>query len=482
MVTSLKVAFGVNDSARRVPGAPRPGAPAWRKAWRRVTRSFDRLAQSSPARATLLVFVGIIAVITSLLSLPFATTSGVAASPIDALFTAVSSVCVTGLTTVDTALFWSPFGQAVIMAGIFIGGLGVMTLASMLALAVSSHLGLAQRMLASDATRSGGMSDLGRILLSVLVISVLVEGVAFIAISTRLLILGVPWQTALWDGLFTAISAFNNAGMLNMQGGASTQAGDWGFILPIILAATVGAVGFPVIIDVIRNPRRARKWSLHTKLTLTVFVVLFAVSVISTAILEWNNPDTFGNLSASEKSLNSLLSGINSRSLGISAVDTSAEHSTTIFLTGIFMFIGGGSASTAGGIKVTTLAVLFLAVAAEAKGDHDVEVFGRRLQFGTVRLAVSVLFISTTLVLGGAFMLLLLTSFSLESILFEVISAFGTVGLSLGITPELPGAGKAVLIFLMFAGRLGPMTFATALALREKRRLVRMPESRPIVG
>ncbi|MFT0762236.1 potassium transporter TrkG [Actinomyces sp. F1_1611] len=454
----------------------------WWQVHRRVARWFEHLAQRSPARATLLVFLAIITAITGLLSLPIATTSGERAPFIDALFTAVSAVCVTGLTTVDTATYWSHFGQGVMVLGVFIGGLGVMTLASLLALVVSSHLGLTQRMLASSATGSRGMSDVGQILTNVMMVSLVVEGGVFVALSLRFLTLGFTVPDALWSGLFMAISSFNNAGFVNLEGGAASFVGDWGFLLPIILAATVGALGFPVLNDFIRNPRKPRRWTLHSKMTLSVFGGLFFLSVVSTAVLEWNNPGTFGHLAGSEKVLNSLLSGINSRSLGISAIDTSAQESTTIFLTGIFMFIGGGSASTAGGIKVTTFAVLFLAVLAEAKGSHDVEVYGRRLRFGTVRLAVSVLFISTAMVLLAAFLLLAMTNLPLEAVIFETISAFGTVGLSLGITPHLPAAAKAVLVFLMFAGRLGPMTFATALALREKSRLVRMPESRPIVG
>lgn len=461
--------------------ARRHKIPWWRVSLH-VKRWFDKLARHSPARATLIVFLVIISVITLLLSLPIATASGSRAPAIDAFFTAVSAVCVTGLTTVDTADFWSPFGQGVIMAGIFIGGLGVMTLASMLALAVSRHLGLTQRMLVSTATGSGGMSDLRRILRNVLLVSITVEGGIFIIIAARLLTRGISAPRALWDGLFMSISSYNNAGMVNIPGGAEQFVSDWGFLLPVTVAATIGALGFPVLIDIIAKPGKVRRWTLHTQLTLLVFGGLFVVSVISTALLEWNNPGTFGPLSASDKILNSLLSGVNSRSLGVSAIDVSAQETPTIFLTGVFMFIGGGSASTAGGIKVTTLAVLFLAVLAEAKGSHDVEVFGRRLPFGTVRLAVSVLLVAAALVGTASFLLLLLTNFSLEAIVFEAVSAFGTVGLSLGITPLLPPVGKFLLAVLMFAGRLGPMTFATALALRERRRLVRMPESRPIVG
>lgn len=440
------------------------------------------MARKSPARATLVIFFFLVLIQSLLLSLPIATRSGRRAPYIDALFTAVSSVCVTGLTTVDTAEYWSVFGQGIIALGIAIGGLGVMTLASLLALAVSSHLGLTQRIIARDSGVSGGMSDVGRLIRNVALISLAVEGVVFLALAINFLRLGYPWEQSFWDAMFMAISSFNNAGFVNVAGGAAQFIGDAGFLLPITAAATVGALGFPVLVEIVRRHHRPRRWSLHTKLTLTVFGGLFLLSFAATALVEWNNPATFGPLTIWEKILNSLLAGVNTRSLGVSAVDVGSERPITTFLSGIFMFIGGGSASTAGGIKVTTFAVLVLAVAAEAKGYRDVEAFGRRMSPGTVRLAVSVLFVSVALVIGGSFFLLALSPYSLEQVLFETISAFGTVGLSTGITPYLDAAPKAVLAALMFAGRLGPITVATALALRERPRLIRMPEGRPIVG
>lgn len=455
---------------------------AFNRSFGRFSRWFEHLSRSFPARATLLVFVTLIALITGLLVLPVSTASGNSPEFIDALFTAVSAVCVTGLTTVDTATYWSGFGQGVIALAMFVGGLGVMTLASLLALAVSRHLGLTQRMLASDATGTSGMSDLGRIIISVFSISIVVVGATSVLLFGRLVSLGFSATEAAWDSVFMAISSFNNAGFVSIEGGAARFISDWGFFLPIILAAMVGAVGFPVISDILAKPLRPRRWTLHTKLTLTVFFLLVAVSIVSTGLLEWNNPQTLGALSTQDRMLESLLAGINSRSLGVSAIDVSQMNSATIFLTDIFMFIGGGSASTAGGIKVTTLAVLILAVVAEARGSHDVEVFRRRLPFGTVRLAVSVLVIAVMLILTSTFLLLLVTDFSMEQLLFESISAFATVGLSMGITPDLPVSAKFLLSLLMLVGRLGPMTLAAALALRERRKLIRMPEARPIVG
>lgn len=440
------------------------------------------LARNFPARATVLVFLFIIVVITSLLCLPIATTSGHGTSFVNALFTAVSAVCVTGLTVVDTATYWSHFGQAVIASGIFIGGLGVMTLASLLALAVSQHLGLTQRMLARDSSDSGGMGGVGRLLTGVFIISVTAELAIALVLFFRFEAAGTPPLKAIWDSFFMAISAFNNAGFVNVPGGVDGFIGDWGFLLPIIIGATVGAIGFPVITDITKNWRSPRRWTLHTKLTLSTFGILMLGSIVITGLLEWNNPNTLGALAESDRVLNSLLAGINTRSLGISLIDVNEMHGATILITNLSMFVGGGSASTAGGIKVTTLAVMFLALLAEARGLQDAEGFRRRLSFGTVRLAVSVLLMGAILVIAGTFLLLVMTDHTLDEAMFEAISAFGTVGLSTGITPTLPVPARFVLAVLMFAGRLGPMTFATALALRDRRRLIRMPEARPIVG
>lgn len=439
-------------------------------------------AREYPARVTVLVFLILITIVTSLLSLPIATVGPGSAQFLDALFTAVSAVCVTGLTTVDTALYWSGFGEFVIILGVFIGGLGVMTLASLLAFAVSRHLGLTGRILARDAVGSKAMSNSGTIIMGVFFTSVTVEAVLFVFLFIRLLTQGTALGDAAWDAMFMSISSFNNAGFVNLPGDAEALVGDWGVLLPVIVGAFIGALGFPVLSELQRNPFKASRWSLHTKLTLSVFITLVVTSVIFTGSLEWNNPDTFGKLPVDERILNSLLAGVNPRSLGVSPVPVDNMHPATLFVMGVSMFIGGGSASTAGGIKVTTFAVLLLAVLAEARGSQDIETFRRRLSTGTLRLAVSVLTISAALVGAATFMLLLLTDFGLEQVLFEVISAFGTVGLSSGITGDLPGSAQLLLAGLMLAGRLGPMTLATALALREQPHLIRMPEAHPIVG
>ena len=442
----------------------------------------DHVARSSPARLALMVFASIIAVETALLSLPAATASGEPAPFVDALFTATSAVCVTGLTTVDTATYWSPFGQAVILVGIKIGGLGVMTLASILGLAVSRRIGLTQRMLAASETKTTRLGEVGTLVRAVLVASLAVELVLTVILVPWFLNLGESFGQALWHGLFMALSIFNNAGFVIVEGGLTPFVGDWWLGLPIVVGTFIGAIGFPVILNVARLWRTPRKWTLHSKLTLVTSSALAVGATLAFALFEWTNRSTLGRLPLDERILASLVHGMVPRSSGFSTVDVGQMREATWFITDALMFVGGGSASTAGGIKVTTLAVLVLAIVAEARGDRDIEAFGRRIGSSTVRLAVSVAFIGATLVGIATLLLLMLTDLRLDVVLFEVISAFATVGLSTGITPHLPDAGKYVLTVLMFAGRTGTITVAAALALRERRRVIRMPNERPIIG
>ncbi|WP_099332400.1 TrkH family potassium uptake protein [Actinomyces minihominis] len=452
------------------------------RSWLHRSRlSFNQFAMRYPARLTLLVFTFLIAVTTLLLSLPIANTGRHFTPFIDALFTAVSAVCVTGLSVVDTATYWSGFGQAVIAAGIALGGLGVMTMASLLTLAVSRRLGLTQRLMAQDDTQ-GRMGDAVTLVKAVFITTVIAEVVLFLVIAPAFLRQGRPFLTSVWDALFISISSFNNAGFVNMEGGVAPYVSDWFVLLPLVLAAFVGAIGFPVFVDLRRNWRKPRSLSLHSKITITTYISLAVITGLIIAALEWNNPYTFGALDFSGKSLSTIVGAINTRSLGVSAIDVSQMTGASWLVQDISMFIGGGSASHAGGIKVTTFTILLLAAWAEARGRRDVEAFHRRLPLGTIRQAVAVLLAAVVLVLGASAVLLVITPFTLDRIIFEVISAFGTVGLSTGITSALPPAAKFVLSLLMVIGRIGPMTFAAGLALREKQSFLRLPEERPIVG
>ncbi len=444
---------------------------------------FAHEARNAPARLAVVIFASIVAVISALLSLPIASNSGRAPAFVDILFTGVSAVCVTGLTTLDTATQWSTFGQAVIALGIMIGGLGVMTLASILGVAVSRHLGLTQRILAAAETKQDDMGRLSGLLRAVLFTSLTAEFILFLIFFPRFLTLGTMGVgEAAWQATFMAISVFNNAGFVIMVGGLGPFASDWWMLFPIILGTAIGAVGFPVIQDVAARWRTPRKWTLHTKLTLSVYVILAFVGTMMLGLTEWTNPETLGSMDTASKTLNALLAGVNSRSSGLSALDVGVMRPQTHFVQDLLMLIGGGSASTAGGIKVTTFAVLVLAVVAEARGDRDIEVYGRRIPASVVRVAVAVTLLGSALVGVSVVVLLSLTNYSLDVILFESISAFATVGLSTGITATLPPGAKYVLALLMFAGRTGSMTMAAALAMRERSRVIRMPEERPIIG
>lgn len=447
-----------------------------------VRDAIDAIARRSPARLTLMVFLGVIAIETLLLSLPIATSSGERAPLVDAMFMATSAVCVTGLVTHDVATYWSDFGHVVIMFGIMIGGLGVMTLASILGLAVSRRMGLTSKLLAAAETKVTRLGEVGSLIRAVIAASLTLTFGLSLVFVPRFLVEGFGFGESLWQGWFMAVSVFNNAGILILDGGLTPYVTDWWMCLPIIVGTFIGAVGFPVVLSVASHWRTPRRWTLHAKLTITTSLALWVLGVVLIGAFEWNNDATFGQLPLHGRALASMVAGMTPRSSGFATVDIHDMGEATWFLQDALMFIGGGSASTGGGIKVTTFAVMLLAIVAEARGDRDIEAFGRRLDGGVVRLAIAVAFIGATFIGLAALALLVLTDYHLDVILFEVISAFATCGLSTGITPDLPNSGKYVLIALMFAGRTGTMTLAAALALRNRRRVIRLPEERPIIG
>ncbi len=442
----------------------------------------DRLARQSPARLAVTVFAAVVALFTTLLLAPFATATGEPAPFVDALFTATSAVCVTGLVVVPTGTFWSTYGLVVILIAIKVGGLGVMTLASILGMAVSRRIGLTQKLLTASETKTTRLGEVGSLVRVVIITSTALELSVAALLIPRFLVLKESAGDAIWHGVFYGISAFNNAGFIPTEEGLMPYAGDWALCLPIIVGVFVGSLGFPVILNIMRNRKRPEKWSLHTKLTLTTSAILVVVATVLFGAIEWANPDTLGGHDLPTKILISLFAGVMPRSCGFSTIDIGQMRESSWLITDALMFVGGGSASTAGGIKVTTLAVMLLAILAEARGDRDVEAFNRRIPRETLRLSVAVVFVGATAVLVSSLFLLEITGQSLDVVLFEVISAFATVGLSTGITPDLPDLAKYILVVLMFVGRTGTMTFAAALALRDRRRIIRYAEERPIIG
>ncbi|MDR1440835.1 MAG: TrkH family potassium uptake protein [Bifidobacteriaceae bacterium] len=442
----------------------------------------DRLAHASPARLAVAAFSLVVLVVAVLLCLPLARAGAYSPGIVDAIFTATSAVCVTGLTTVPTAEYWSGFGQVVIVAGMQIGGLGVMTLGSLLSLAASRRLGLRSKVLTASETGTSRLGEVGILVRAVAIISLAAELLLMAVLTPKFMMAGESLGTALWHGLFYGVSAFNNAGFVPTEAGLEAFASDWWVLAPIMTAVFVGSLGFPVILDLTRHWRHPSALSLHSKLTISCCLVLLGFSWVAFTAIEWNNPGTVGPLSAGATVLNTLFAGVMTRSGGFATVDISQQHPATTLLQDALMFVGGGSASTAGGIKVTTLAVMLLAIRAEARGDRDMEAFGRRIEPSILRVAVTVAVASVMFVFTGALILSLICDAPLAAILFECVSAFATCGLSTGLATTLPPLGKLTLAALMLTGRLGTMTIATSVAMTNRRRVIRLPEDRPIVG
>lgn len=417
-----------------------------------------------------------------LLMLPVAST-GAAADPLTALFTATSAVCVTGLVVVDTATAWSPFGQVVVLLLIQLGGFGIMTFASLLGLLLSRRLGLQTRLAAAVSTRSVGLGDVRGVLAGVARVTLVVEAVTAVVLAVRWVVTyGEEPGRALWLGVFHAVSAFNNAGFSLYSDSLMGFVADPWISLPIAFAVIVGGLGFPVILELWRRHRRPRRWSIHTRMTLASTGVLLVAGTVFFLVAEWGNPATLGRLDGPVRLLASFVQGVMPRTAGFNSLDTAAMRDGTWLGTDILMFIGGGSGSTAGGIKVTTFAVLLFVIWSELRGDPDVTVGDRRLTAGAQRQAVSVALVGVAAVVGPTIVIALTSPFSVDQVLFEVVSASGTVGLSTGITADLAPAHQLLLAALMFLGRLGPITLGTSLALRERRRVFRHPEGAPIIG
>ncbi|WP_166866798.1 potassium transporter TrkG [Salinibacterium sp. ZJ70] len=462
----------------------------------RVSHRVGDFATLTPARFAIAVFASLVIVFTILFSLPIATADGRTPDLIDALFTAISVICVTGLSTVDMATFWSPFGHVLVFIGVEIGGIGVLTVASILGLIISRRMGLRQKLMAAgDANplriRRGPVAEgqavrLGetRNLLATVAVSVIVIELAIAAlIFPRLLIAGVDPLTALWESIYFSAMAFTNTGFSPAPEGISMFASDWWFLGALMLATVLGAIGFPVIYALRKSLFAPHRWSLHVKLTLVTFGLLIVGGTVAYLALEWDNPDTMGSMDLGERVLHSLFISVMSRSGGFSAIDIASLDGSSLLVTDMLMFVGGGSASTAGGIKVTTLAILFLAAFAEARGADDMEAAGRRIPIDVLRLAVSVVLWGATIVATASIIILLINDDApLDYVLFDVISAFATCGLTTGFTQSAGEATQAVIAATMFLGRIGTVTLAAALAASTRRQLFRRPEERPIVG
>lgn len=436
-----------------------------------------------PIRLIPVLFLCAIAVGTLLLSLPFATADGARAPFLTSLFTATSAVAVTGLIVVDTPTYWSLFGQVTILLMFQIGGFGIMTAATLFGLMVGRGVSLRERMATQVERNRLETGDTASVLRLIFIVTVAVESLVAIILAARMTIsYDMPLGEAAWHGLFHSISAFNNAGFSVNSDNLISYQTDFLVLGPIMMAVILTSLGFPVMQDVRTNRLRWRRWSLHTKVTVAGTAALLLFGFVSILAAEWHNPETIGPMNLGGKVMNAAFHSVMPRTAGFNSLDVGAFYDETLMANFLLMFIGGGSAGTAGGIKVTTFFVLFAIVLSEVLGRRDAGLFGRRFGHEIERQALSITILSASLIFAATTYIASISPLPLHDILFECISAFSTVGLSTGITANLPPSAQVVIAALMFIGRVGTITVATALALGGRERPYRYPKENPIVG
>ncbi|MDF2922571.1 MAG: TrkH family potassium uptake protein [Paenibacillaceae bacterium] len=437
----------------------------------------------SPSRVILLGFAVSILIGAILLALPIASTTGASIGFLDALFTSTSAVCVTGLVVLDTAGAFTLFGEIVIICLIQVGGLGFMTFSVLIAVILGKKISLKERLLIQQSTNTISVQGVVRLSISIFVIAFIVELVGAALLTIRWAA-EMGWARAVYYGVFHSISAFNNAGFAFWPDSLTRYVGDPLINIVISLLFIIGGIGFTVILDVFRK-RSWRRLTLHSRVVLLTSGLLCVVGFLVIFLIESFNSATFGPLSWSERLWAAYFQGTVTRTAGFNSIDIGLMLPASQLLMIFLMFVGASSGSTGGGIKTTTFAVLLLSIVSTVKGRTDVELMKRRISHELILRALAVMIISLGVVLLSAF-LLTLTEQRLHKdfmeLLFEATSAFGTVGMSMGVTPDLSAMGKLVMIMTMYIGRLGPLTLAFALSQKNNKQKYRYPEEKLLIG
>jgi trk system potassium uptake protein len=425
-----------------------------------------------PAIVLILAFLVMIAVGTVVLMLPISSQSREWTDPLTALFIATSAVCVTGLVVVDTGSHWSGFGQIVILLLIQSGGFGIMagsTLLLQFVLRRGSRL--SDRVRVQESTGVPQLGDVTRVIRRVALFTFALE-------ATGAVILGIAFYArgavgdpiaATWWGIFHSISAFNNAGF-DLVGGFRSLGpffDDWIILGTVGALLVIGGLGFAIVADAAVE-RRWQRLALETKIVLATTAVLLFGGAVVIGALEWNNPETLALYPEVQRPLNALFESATLRTAGFSVLDTGALLEPSLFVVMALMFIGGASGSTAGGIKINTFSLLLLTIISTGRGEPSVTAFGRRVKHELIYRAMAVALLAIAFLFVVGLLLTLTTDFSFVQVLFETVSALGTVGASTGITPQLDAAAQLIVIVAMFAGRLGPLTLVLALAARQR--------------
>jgi trk system potassium uptake protein len=436
----------------------------------------------SPPQILVLGFAAIIFIGTALLMLPISISTGEPLEFIDALFTSTSATCVTGLVVVDTGTTFSSFGEVVIMLLIQIGGLGFMTMATLFALALKRRISLKDRLILQEAMNQSSMEGIVRLIRRVLLYSLIIEACGAVILSIRWAF-DMPLGQAIYYGVFHAVTMFNNAGF-DLFGDFRSLTGyvyDPVVNVVVMFLIVSGGIGFIVLSDLI-DFRKQRRLSLHSKVVLTMTATLLLVGFIVILIFEFTNPRTLGSLNWGGKFFGALFQSVTPRTAGANTIDITGLRQATQFFIVILMFIGASPGSTGGGIKTTTFTIMVGAVIAMMRGREDIVMFRYRLAQERVLKALTIALLALLLVLTVSMILSTTEEGDFLEILFETTSAFGTVGLSMGLTPDLTVFGKVLISITMFAGRLGPLTLAYALGPKKGKELYRHPEGKMIIG
>ena len=435
----------------------------------------------STARLIVLGFVALMAFGTVLLKLPVSTREGI--SWTDAFFVSVSAGSVTGLSTVDFPATFTRFGDVVVMVLVQLGGWGIMTVATVATLLVGQRVGF-RDLLAVRESIEGVDSPRNtlRLLLQIARITFAVELLGAVVLSVAFIRGGLGFGEGVFQGVFHAIMAFCNAGLVNLPGGSLTPyAGNWLVVGALVVMIVVGGLGFPVLVDLFNN-REDRRLSVHSRLVLVTSAVLLAVGILSVAVMEWSNPGTLGGESLNARVAMSVFQGVTPRTAGFATVSYPEMRDPTLVVQTVLMFIGAAPTSTGGGIRVTTVALVVLLLAAQVRGGGRITAFRRELPPNLVGRALTIFALALLLVLLATLALMVSDGLALLPALFEVTSAFGTVGLSLDVTPTLSTFGKVLVAVVMFLGRVGPITFVVALAARQHPQRYAYPKEDIAIG
>ncbi|EJW18567.1 TrkH family potassium uptake protein [Paenibacillus alvei] len=442
--------------------------------WRKRTMHW------TPARVLVLGFLSIITIGTCILKLPISLAAGHSLSFIDALFTATSAVCVTGLVVVDIGTTYSAFGQGVIISLVQIGGIGFMSVALLFYLMLGKRISLRERLILQESINANSMEGIVRTIRRVIIFVFIIQGVGTIILTLRWAI-DMPLLQSFYYGLFHSISLFNNGGFDLF--GSSFQLHVDDFVTNVVATFLVlsGGLGFIVLAELYDYPK-SRRLTLHSKVVLSMTSILVVAGAIFIFIFEFQNTNTLGSLGWDGKIYASFFQSISARSSGTTTVDVANMKQVTQFGLIILMFIGASPGSAGGGIKTTTFAILLAAVYAMLRGREDAVLFRHRLAKDQIIKALTIIFLAIFMVLGVSMLLAITEDQPFITLLFETVSAVATVGLSMGLTPEMSAFGKFVICATMFIGRIGPMTLAYALGNRKEQSLYRYPEGKIMIG